>query len=72
VEFGIRDDRLVMVWLMVTAAETQSMIDAYGKPSGRNAKYVAFEKARAAWRFEPAEIHFCAEGLDAAMKPDFR
>lgn len=69
VEFVIRDDRLVMVWLMVTAAETPTMIDAmtraYGAPTERNADYVTFERDRAAWRYRPAEILFWAEELDA-------
>ncbi len=76
VEFVIRDDRLVMVWLMVEDGETSAMIDlmtrAYGAPTGRNASYVAFERDRAAWRFEPAEILFWAPELDADMTPDFR
>ncbi len=76
VEFVIRDDRLVMVWLMVTDAETQAMIEAmtraYGAPTRRNAGYVAFENDRAAWRFRPAEILFYAPELDADMAPDFR
>lgn len=76
VEFVIRDDQLVMVWLMVENGETQAMINlmthAYGAPTGRNASYVAFERQRAAWRFEPAEILFWAPELDADMAPDFR
>lgn len=75
VEFVIRDDRLVLVWLMVEPRETQAMIGAmtraYGEPTGRNAAYVAFERDRAAWRFEPAEILFWAPELDADMRPDF-
>ncbi|MBP6012550.1 MAG: hypothetical protein KBA31_10010 [Alphaproteobacteria bacterium] len=75
VEFVIRDDRLVMVWLMVEPRETPAMIEAmtraYGEPTGRNAAYVAFERDRAAWRFEPAEILFWAPELDADMRPDF-
>lgn len=76
VEFVFRDDRLAMVWLMVNRDETQAMIDAmtgaYGAPTGRNSAYVAFEGARAAWRFEPAEILFWAPELDEDVRPDFR
>lgn len=76
VEFVIRDDRLVMVWLMVEASESAAMIRdmkrALGAPTGVNANYVAFERARTAWRHKPAEILFYAPELDADMKPDFR
>lgn len=69
VEFVLRDDRLVMVWLMVTDAEAPAMIDAmtraYGAPTERNADYVTFESDRAAWRYRPAEFLFWAEELDA-------
>ena len=75
-EFVIRDDRLVMVWLMVESAEAEGIIAdmkaALGKPTGVNAKYVAFEKQRTAWRHKPAEILFYAPELDADMRPDFR
>ncbi|MEQ1882977.1 MAG: hypothetical protein ABL878_18645 [Burkholderiales bacterium] len=75
VEFVFRDDRLVMVWLMVTKQETQRMIEAmtaaFGTPSHRNGQYVSFESSRTAWRFEPAEILFYAPELDADMAPDF-
>jgi hypothetical protein len=76
VEFVIRDDRLVMVWLMVEASESAAIIAdmkaALGAPTGVNANYVAFEKQRTAWRHKPAEILFYAPELDADMKPDFR
>gem|GEM_PF-901209 len=69
VEFVFRDDRLVMVWLMVTDAEAPKMIEAmtraYGAPNERNDAYVTFERERAAWRYKPAEILFWAEELDA-------
>jgi len=69
VEFVIRDDRLVLVWLMVTDAEADTVIEAmtraYGAPSTRNADYVTFERDRAAWRYRPAEILFWSEELDA-------
>lgn len=76
VEFVIRDDQLVMVWLMVEPQETDQVVaaltSAYGTPTGRNQNYVAFERARTAWRFHPAEILFYAPELDADMAPDFR
>ena len=76
VEFVIRDDRLVMVWLMVEASEADGIIadmkQAFGSPTGENANYVAFERHRTAWRHKPAEILFYAPELDADMKPDFR
>jgi len=76
VEFVIRDDKLVMVWLMVRDEETQAMIeamtDAYGPPSRRNGDYVAFERRRAAWRNHPAEILFWATELDADLDENFR
>lgn len=76
VEFVIRDDRLVMVWLMVEASELSEIIRdmkrSLGRPTGQNRNYVAFERARIAWRHKPAEILFYAPELDADMKPDFR
>lgn len=76
VEFVIRDDQLVMVWLMVEAAEApgiiQDMEAALGRPTGDNEKYIAFERDRTAWRHEPAEILFYAPELDKDMAPDFR
>jgi hypothetical protein len=76
VEFVIRDDRLVMVWLMVDDDEGPAIIDAmtraYGPPTGRNARYVAFERSRAAWRHEPAEILFYGEDVAKAIEADFR
>lgn len=76
VEFVIRDDRLVMVWLMVEPGEqggiVRDMKAALGPPSGDNAKYLAFERHRTAWRFKPAEILFYAPELDRDMAPDFR
>lgn len=69
VEFVFRDDRLVLVWLMVTDAEAPVMIDvmtrAYGAPTEHSADYVTFERERAAWRYRPAEILFWAQDLDA-------
>jgi hypothetical protein len=76
VEFVIRDDRLVMVWLMVEPSESgaiiQDMKAALGMPSGENADYIAFERHRTAWRHKPAEILFYAPELDKDMAPDFR
>ena len=76
VEFVIRDDRLVMVWLMVKPSESgaiiQDMKAALGMPSGENADYIAFERHRTAWRHKPAEILFYAPELDKDMAPDFR
>ena len=69
IEFVFRDGRLVLVWLMVTDAETPAMIDAmtraYGTPTERNDAYVSFERDRAAWRYRPAEILFWSGELDA-------
>ena len=76
VEFVIRDDRLVMVWLMVEPAEApgivRDMTRTFGKPTGTNAHYVAFENARTAWRHKPAEILFYGAELEKDMAPDFR
>ena len=75
VEFVIRDGRLVMVWLMVDASEAPSFISvmgqAYGKPTATNARYVAFERARAAWRHKPAEILFYSPELEPEVKSWF-
>lgn len=76
VEFVIRDGRLVMVWLMVDEDESSAiirdMIQAYDRPTGRNARYVAFEGSRAAWRHKPAEILFYGADVAKALETDFR
>lgn len=68
VEFVIRDGRLVMVWLMVDSNEAPSFVEtmgrAYGRPTKTNARYIAFEGARAAWRHQPAEILFYSPELE--------
>ena len=68
VEFVIRDGRLVMVWLMVDSKEASSFVEtmgrAYGRPTRTNARYIAFERARAAWRHKPAEILFYSPELE--------
>ena len=68
VEFVIRDNRLVMVWLMVQPDEQESILrdmrKALGEPSRSNGKYIAFEGHRTAWRFKPAEILFYSPDLD--------
>ena len=76
VEFVIRDDRLVMVWLMVQAAESEEIIRdmkrALGGPTGQNQSISPLKRHRIAWRHKPAEILFYAPELDADMKPEFR
>jgi len=76
VEFVIRDGRLVMVWLMVdedeSSAIVRDMIQAYGQPTGRNARYIAFEGGRAAWRHKPAEILFYGADVAKTLERDFR
>ena len=75
-EFVIRDGRLVMVWLMVDPADAAGIIAdmkaTFGKPTGVNERYIAFERQRTAWRHKPAEILFYAPELDRDMRPDFR
>lgn len=67
-EFVIGDDALKMVWIMTTAEERQSleaaMIRAYGPPTRRGKRYVAFETARAALRVDKHEVLFYGEALD--------
>lgn len=61
-EFVIRDDSLEMVWIMVRAEERDAIVaamrDAYGAPTHVNGDYIAFARADAAWRHEPAEVLF--------------
>ena len=68
VEFVIRDDRLVMVWLMVQPEEQDGIVrdmrKAMGEPTRTNGTYLAFERHRTAWRFKPAEILFYSPELD--------
>lgn len=76
VEFVIRDDRLVMVWLMVEASEAaafgRAMRQAYGQPTSSNGGYVAFERNRAAWRHKPPEILFYSSEIEAEATSWFR
>ena len=75
-EFVIRDDRLVMVWLMVEPQEQDAIVRdmrrTLGPPTRSNGKYVAFEKQRTAWRFRPAEVLFYSPELDSEVTPWFR
>lgn len=74
-EFVIRDDRLEMVWIMVDATEqavlVEAMRKAYGAPGKVTGRYIAFPRARAAWRFKPAEILFYSPLLAAQVEPWF-
>jgi hypothetical protein len=76
VEFVIRDGRLVMVWLMVDASEAPGFIvamsQAYGRPTATNARYIAFEQNRAAWRHKPAEILFYSPELEREVTSWFK
>lgn len=72
-EFVIGDDRLQMVWVMVSPEDedsaTAAMREAYGQPSAESEMFLAFEDARTAWRAEPPEFLFyspeLAEGMSA-------
>ena len=74
-EFVVGDDRLQMVWIMLGEADKDAAIaaltEAYGPPSSRNEKYVAFKQGRAAWRHSPPEVLFYAPELDAWIEPWF-
>lgn len=74
-EFVIGDDRLQMVWIMVKPEDQQKIVaaltEAYGEPSHRNADYIVFTQANAAWRFKPAEVLFYDETLERWLAPDF-
>ena len=76
VEFVMRDDRLVMVWLMVEAKEqgaiVRDMRKALGGQGRSNGKYIAFEDHRTAWRFKPAEILFYSPELDEEVTAWFK
>ena len=76
VEFVIGDDSLEMVWIMTTAAEADALIEAmthaYGAPTRRSAKYVAFERERAALRFQPAEVLFYSPRVAASVESEFK
>ena len=75
-EFVVGDDRLQMVWIMVRAedkdAAVAALTEAYGPPSSRNEKYIAFKQGRAAWRDKPPEILFYAPELDAWVEAWFK
>ncbi len=74
-EFVIGDDRLQMVWIMVEAEDREAIVaamtEALGPPAGENAQYIAFPQGRTAWRFEPPEVLFYSEELDAWILPYF-
>ena len=76
VEFVFRDDRLVMVRLMVSPEEQDAIVrdmrKAMGGPGSSNGKYVAFEEQRTAWRFNPAEILFYSPELDDEVADWFK
>ena len=71
VEFVIRDDRLVMVWLMVQPSESQQVVSAmrrvYGQPTSASKGYISFRRHRAAWRHKPAEILFYSNELETEV-----
>jgi len=63
-EFVFGDDRLAMVWIMVSAAERRpilaAMAAAFGVPSHRSGGFTAFAGHRIAWRDHPPELLFYA------------
>ncbi len=69
-ELVFRDNSLEMAWIMVEPAEQgailAAMIAAFGQPSHRTGRYVAFAGADAAWRFKPAEVLFYSPALGAS------
>ena len=76
VEFVIGDDRLGMIWLMVSADETAPVIDAlakaYGPPQRVNARYSLFPGHRAAYRHDRSEILFYAAERAGDVAENFR
>ena len=74
-EFVIGDNTLKMVWIMLEPEDQDSVVaamtDAFGPPSHNNDHYIAFTQARAAWRFEPAEVLFYSQELDSWILPWF-
>ncbi len=75
VEFVIGDDRLGMIWLMVTPGEEASVVDAlaktYGPPEGPNAKYWTFPGHEVAYRRDKAEILYYGAERAGDVTPDF-
>jgi hypothetical protein len=74
-EFVFGDDRLAMVWIMVSAEDRRSilaaMAAAYGPPSHRAGGFVAFVEHRTAWRDDPPELLFYAPGEAAEWRALF-
>lgn len=74
-EFVFADDSLEMVWILTDAADETSflktMTDAYGAPTQRNDKFVAFAVGRAALRLDRPEVLFYSEKLAPRILPWF-
>jgi hypothetical protein len=75
-EFVIRDNSVDMVWIMTTKEEEplirDLMVVAFGPPTRQNDKYIAFENARVALRFKPAEVLLYSEKLDEEVRGWFK
>ena len=75
-EFVIRDNSMDMVWIMTTKEEEplirDLMVAAFGPPTRQNEKYIAFEKARVALRFKPAEVLLYSPNLDKEVRSWFK
>jgi hypothetical protein len=74
-EFVFGDDRLQMVWIMMSDGDKDAAVaalsKAYGAASSSNADYVAFAGGHAAWRNKPAEVLFYSPELSSWIDPDF-
>jgi hypothetical protein len=64
------------VWIMTTKEEEpiirDLMVVAFGPPTRQNDKYIAFENARVALRFKPAEVLLYSEKLDEEVRGWFK
>ncbi len=74
-EFVFADDSLAMVWILTEAVDETGllgeMIKAYGEPTHRNEKFIAFAKHGAALRTDRPEVLFFAPILESHSLPWF-
>ena len=74
-EFVFADDSLAMVWILTEAKDEvallRDMTKAYGEPTHRNEKFIAFARHGAALRTDRPEVLFFAPMLESQILPWF-
>lgn len=74
-EFVVADDALQMVWILTDSTDERgllaAMTRAYGAPTHRNEKFIAFANARVALRTDRPEVLLYSELLAPRVLPWF-